>query len=335
MRVREALVAACAVSLLTTNLAAQTVQATDIRHLSLAYDQPHSTGIGVGADMFAATLAELSHGTLIIDQFPGAQLGQDPQVIQKVRTGDVDFSISATANLATVSPQSGVLSIHYLFRSEDHLAKAIADPAVLAAVQQLFDDTVRGGHVMALLTLGLRDMYGKREIHSVEDMHGLKVRVQATPTEDALFPAYGAQTVHMPFGSVYISLQTGVIDAAENGINVYQQNKHYEVAPVLSATQHEANILTIWMSDKTLQSLTSEQQGWVRAAAADTGRKQPERAIAMEHVSAAQLQKLGVRLVEGVDKESFIRIATPMQDKIAGDLGPQAVKILALCRGIQ
>ena len=58
------------------------------------------------------------------------------------------------------------------------------------------------------------------------------MRVQATPTEDTLFPAYGAQTVHMPFGSVYTSLQTGVVDFAENGVNVYDSNKHYEVAPV-------------------------------------------------------------------------------------------------------
>ncbi len=56
-----------------------------------------------------------------------------------------------------------------------------------------------------------------------------------------MFPAYGAQIVHMPFGNVYTSLQTGVVDAAENGVNVYLVNKHYEVAPVLSMTEHEAN----------------------------------------------------------------------------------------------
>ena len=64
----------------------------------------------------------------------------------------------------------------------------------------------------------------------------MKVRVQATPTEDTMFPAYGAQIVHMPFGNVYTSLQTGVVDAAENGVNVYLVNKHYEVAPIMSMT---------------------------------------------------------------------------------------------------
>ena len=75
--------------------------------------------------------------------------------------------------------------------------------------------------MLALATLGLRDLYGKKECTTVDDIKGEKVRVQATPTEDTMFPAYGAQTVHMPFGSVYTSLQTGVVDFAENGINVY------------------------------------------------------------------------------------------------------------------
>ena len=106
-------------------------------------------------------------------------------------------------------------------------------------------------------------MYSKKEIHNVEDIKGLKVRVQATATEDTMFPAYGAQTVHMPFGSVYTSLQTGVVDVAENGVNVYLVNKHYEVAPVLSMTEHEANNALSWISDKLWQSLTAEQKQWV------------------------------------------------------------------------
>src|SRR5207248_4436568 len=68
-------------------------------------------------------------------------------------------------------------------------------------------------------------------------------------SEDTMFPAYGAQIVHMPFGSVYTSLQTGVIDVGENGVNVYLANKHYEVAPVLSMTEHEANNSLVWVSE--------------------------------------------------------------------------------------
>src|SRR3954451_6158528 len=204
-------------------------QAQEAKHYRFAYDQPKTTGYGIVGDIFAEKLKALSKGTMLVDQYPGAQLGQEPQVLQLVRAGDVEFCISSSANAATLSPQAGVMSMHFLFRSEAHLIKAIADPEVSKAVKTMIAETVQGARVIALATLGLRNMYSKREIKNLGELKGLKVRVQATPTEDTMFPAYGAQIVHMPFGSVYTSLQTGVVDVAENGVNVYLANKHYEV----------------------------------------------------------------------------------------------------------
>jgi tripartite ATP-independent transporter DctP family solute receptor len=321
---------AVAVSAFTANAIA-----AEARHFSFGYDQPHTTGFGVAGDIFAAKLDELSHGGFVIDQFPGAQLGQEPQMLQKIRTGDIDFIICSTANSATLSPESGVMSLHYLFRSEEHLMKSLADPRVIAAMREMFGDTVQGAHVLALATLGLRDLYGKKPIHGVNDIKGLKVRVQATATEDTIFAAYGAQTVHMPFGSVYTSLQTGVVDMAENGINVYQANKHYETAPVMSLSEHEANNSVLWVSDKVWNSLTDEQKGWVQEAADTVSREQPAKAFGLEHDSLKKLQKLGVTFVTDVDKSGFRAIAEPLQEQTAKTLGPHATKILMLIRSIQ
>ena len=168
----------------------------------------------------------------------------------------------------------------------------------------------------------------------IEDIKGLKVRVQATATEDTMFPAYGAQTVHMPFGSVYTSLQTGVMDVAENGVNVYLVNKHYEVAPILSMTQHEANNSFVWVSDKLWQSLSAEQKGWVQAAADEVNKQQPGKALDLETQSATKLKAIGVKIVE-VDKSGFLKVAQPMLEKMAKDLGPHAAKIQQLISAIQ
>ena len=80
---------------------------------------------------------------MVIDQFPGAQLGQEPQTLQKIRTGDIDFIISSSANAATVQPESGVFSIHFVFRSEEHLAKALADPEVSSAFKEMMNSRCR------------------------------------------------------------------------------------------------------------------------------------------------------------------------------------------------
>jgi tripartite ATP-independent transporter DctP family solute receptor len=330
---RRIFAAAVAVAVSAVAMAAS-AGAQEVRHYRFAYDQPKPTGYGILGDVFSDKLKEVSKGTMLIDQYPGAQLGQEPQVLQLVKSGDVEFCISSSANAATLSPQAGVMSMHFLFRSETHLVKAIADPEVSKAVKAMIADTVQGARVIALATLGLRNMYSKREIKTIGDMKGLKVRVQATPTEDTMFPAYGAQIVHMPFGSVYTSLQTGVVDVAENGVNVYLANKHYEVAPVLSMTEHEANNSLVWVSDKLWNSLTPEQQGWVQAAADEVNKNQPAKAIELEHQSQDKLKAIGVKVVTDVDKSGFTKIADPYLDKLAKELGPHAEKIKNLIRAI-
>ena len=297
------------------------------KHYKLAYDQPVSTGYGVAGNIFAEKLKELSKGTMLIDQYPGGQLGQEPQVLQLVKAGDIEFCFSASANAATLSPQAGVFSLHFLFRDEAHLTKSVANPDVVKAVRSMIDETVQGSHVLALLTLGFRNIYSKKEVHKIEDIKGMKIRVQATPTEDTMFPAYGAQVVHMPFGNVYTSLQTGTVDAAENGVNVFLVNKHYEVAPIMSMTEHEANNNLLWISDKLWSSLTAEQKGWVQAAADEVGRQEPAKGLQLEKDSAVKLEKLGVKIVREVDKSGFVKIAQPYLEKMAKDLGPHAAKI--------
>src|SRR3954453_6672354 len=118
--------------------------AQEAKHYRFAHDQQLNTGYSVAYDMFSAKLKELSKGTMLIDQYPGAQLGQEPQVLQLVKAGDLEFCISSSANAATLSPQAGVMSMHYLFRSEDHLVKAIANPEVANAVKAMIAETVQG-----------------------------------------------------------------------------------------------------------------------------------------------------------------------------------------------
>src|SRR5712672_3918780 len=308
--------------------------AQEAKHYRFAHDQQLNTGYSVAYDIFSARLKELSKGTMLIDQYPGAQLGQEPQLLQLVKAGDIEFAIISSANTATISPQAGVMSLHFLFRDEAHVIKALADKQVIDAIKAMIDETAQGLHVIATGSQGVRSIYAKKEIHNVGDLKGMKIRVQATATEDAIFPAYGAQTVHMPFGSVYTSLQTGVVDAAENSINVYLVNRHYEVAPVLNITEHEANNALVYVSDKLWQTLSAEQKQWVLTAAAEISNKEPTKAFELEKTAAAKLKSLGVKVVEDVDKKTFAVIADPYLDKLAKELGPHADKIKTLIRAI-
>src|SRR4030088_1311430 len=125
------------------------VSAQEVKHYRFAYDQPKTTGYGILGDIFSDKLKEVSKGTMLIDQYPGAQLGQGPEVLHGVKAGEVDLCIAPSASAATLSPQAGVMSMHFLFRSEGHLIKAIANPEGSKAVKAMIAETGQGSHVRA------------------------------------------------------------------------------------------------------------------------------------------------------------------------------------------
>ena len=310
-------------------------RAQSSRALTFAYDQPKDTAYSFMADTYEKKLGELSGGKLTIRQFPGASLGSEPETAQKVRAGDIDFVINATANTSTIVPQSGVFSLHFIFRDEAHLEKACNDRAINDAFKQMISENATGARSLGLFTQGFRNMYAKFPVSGVGDIVGKKVRVQATKTEDAFFTAYKAIPIHMPFGQVYTSLQTGLIHIAENGNDVVLKNKHYEAAPVVSKTEHEANNSHLWVSQKTLDSLTEEQRKWVQQAADFALPVASRKALELSAAAVGALQKVGVRYHEQVDKRSFSVLAAPLQDAQAQELGKFAVQLLALIRGIK
>ena len=124
-----------------------TVHAACARH-SVGGHWPHGVHGGVGSKarilvrlrpaenqrlwlrrrLFNKKLTELSKGTLSINQYPGAQLGTEAQTLQKVQTGDIDFVMLSTANASTIQPESGVFSIHFIFRDEGTPSRCSATP---------------------------------------------------------------------------------------------------------------------------------------------------------------------------------------------------------------
>jgi TRAP-type transport system periplasmic protein len=102
----------------------------------------------------------------------------------------------------------------------------------------------------------------------------------------------------------------------------------------MSMTEHEANNGFIWVSDKLWSSLSDEEKRWVQAAADEIARVQPDQALQLEKDSAVKLEKLGIKFVRDVDKSGFVAAAKPIQQQLAKELGPHAVKIKGLIEGV-
>ena len=180
-------------------------------------------------------------------------------------------------------------------------------------------------------------MYGKKAVEKVADIKGVKVRVQATVTEDTLFPAYGAQVVHMPFGEVYTSLQTGVVDMAENGINNYLVNKHYEAgAGALAHRARGQQLPRCSSATRCGRSLTDEQKKWVQAAADEVSQQRAGRGLQARARGAGQAARRSAsRSSRPSTRAASRRSASRSRTSWRQDLGPNAVKVLDLVRNVK
>ena len=127
-----------------------------------------------------------------------------------------------------------------------------------------------------------------------------------------------------------------MVDVAENGVNVYLVNKHYEVAPVLSMTEHEANN-SLHLDQR--QAVAQPDAGAARLGAGGGRRGQPRISrrgrSTLEHQSAEKLKTMGVKVVTDVDKSGFIKLAQPYLEKLAKELGPHAAKIQQLISAVK
>src|SRR5215468_2176323 len=146
----------------------------DARSFTFGYDQPKDTAYGFCAETFSSKLAELSKGALAVRQFPSAALGQEPEMAQKIRAGDIDFALNATANTSTIVPQAGVFSLHYIFRDQDHLARSMSDRGINESFKKMIVENTTGARSLGLMTLGFRNMYSKFPVGKVSDLAGKK-----------------------------------------------------------------------------------------------------------------------------------------------------------------
>jgi TRAP-type C4-dicarboxylate transport system substrate-binding protein len=122
----------------------------------------------------------------------------------------------------------------------------------------------------------------------------------------------------MNFGEVYTSLQTGVIDGAENNWPSYESTRHFEVAKFYSMTEHSMAPEMLLMSKKVWDTLTPDEQKIFRDAAKNSVPYMRKLWDEKERVSRDVVVKGGAQVIE-VDKKSFQDAMKPVYDKFITD----------------
>ncbi|MES0066534.1 TRAP transporter substrate-binding protein [Mesorhizobium sp. M0074] len=265
---------------------------------------------------FGELVKERTAGRYVVEIYPSAQLGEEKDTIEQVRTGVIDLNRVSMAPFNGLIPETTVPSLPYIFRSEEHMHK-VMDGAIGDQIAAAFDHV--GLVLLAFYDGGSRSFYNsKKPINTVADMAGMKFRVIQSDIFVDMVAALGANATPMPYGEVYSAIETGVIDGAENNFPSYDTAKHAEVAKYYSLDEHTMVPEAFVMAKSSWDKLTPEDQAIFKAAAKESVAKQRELWTAKVKESRAKVEAAGSQITTP-DKQPFIDAMGPVYEKHVKD----------------
>ena len=270
-----------------------------------------------GMEAMAEALDRETGGRIRIKIYPGAQLGDERDMLEMTIFGGIDISRTSIAPLNSIAPETGVYSLPFLFRSTGHMRRVLDGPIgddVLAALEP------HGLVGLAYYDAGARSMYNRlRPIHSPADIQGMKVRVMNSEVFVDMISTLGANATPMGFGQVYESLALGTIEAAENNWPSYESSRHFEVAPYYSVTQHVMVPEVLLMSRYRWRKLSPEDRALLRRTAKESVPVMRELWDARVTISRNAMVEAGVQIVDDIDKQPFMDAMQPLYEQYLKD----------------
>ncbi|MER8505991.1 TRAP transporter substrate-binding protein [Mesorhizobium sp. M0199] len=301
-------------TLLAAALLAGTARAQTVLRSSDTHPDGYPTVEAV--KYFGELVKERTAGRYVVELYPSAQLGEEKDTIEQVRTGVIDLNRVSMAPFNGLIPETTVPSLPYIFRSEDHMHK-VMDGAIGDQIAAAFDQV--GLVLLAFYDGGSRSFYNsKKPINTVADMAGMKFRVIQSDIFVDMVAALGANATPMPYGEVYSAIETGVIDGAENNFPSYDTAKHAEVAKYYSLDEHTMVPEAFVMAKSSWDKLTPEDQAIFKAAAKESVAKQRELWTAKVKESRAKVEAAGSQITTP-DKQPFIDAMGPVYEKHVKD----------------
>lgn len=301
--------------LVGAGLAFAAVQAQAQMVLKLAEIHVQGYPTELADEEFAKLVNKYTNGTLKVDVFPGGQITTDEKVaIEQVQIGAVAIARVSSGPLGAFNPQMNVFGLPYIFDSKDHMWAFLNGPYGQKMLSDLGTSRMIG---LCWYDGGARSYYAKNPIKKFEDLKGLKVRTMANPLIMKMVESMGANPVPMSVGQIFSSLQTGVIDAAENNPPTLLSQNHYQIARNYLLTEHLRLPEVLFMSKMVWDRLNPAQQAAIRKAAVETVAFQRAKWDAFEVDALNKVKAAGVTVTEVKDFTPYRNAVKPLVDSEA------------------
>ncbi|MCE9663088.1 TRAP transporter substrate-binding protein [Halomonas sp. M5N1S17] len=283
-------------------------------------------------EIFRDTLAERTDGDLSAQLFPNMQLGGASENVDQVSSGSIAGTWVGIAFLSRTVPELEALSLPFAFADrEDAFALIDGD------VGELLDEKLaeKGFVALGYMELGFRHVTNnERPIETVEDLNGLRIRLQPNQTHLDTFRAIGASPISMDISEVYGALQQGVLDGQENPYSIISTRRLDEVQGHLSDTGHFYDFIVVVANRNVFNRLSEEKQQAVREAMAEAVAWQRQTAAEEDEAARATLIERGMQFTpisdetraalreasQGVVEQLRDRIGTEVVDRVLEEL---------------
>nr|WP_111300832.1 TRAP transporter substrate-binding protein [Paracoccus saliphilus] len=266
-----------------------------------------------GVKAMAEEVKEKTNGRVCIEVFPSSQLGEEKDTIEQTQFGVIDMVRASFGSFNDIVPVTQLMSLPYLFKSVDHMHNVMDGP-IGEEIGAAFEE--RDLVALAYYDGGSRSFYNSQKpIQSIEDLEGMKFRVMQNDVFVDMMSALGANATPMPYGEVYSSIQTGVIDGAENNFPSYDSSGHAEVAKYFTLDEHLMVPELVAMSKASWDKLSPEDQQILREAARNSATVQRELWAEQERASEEKVIEAGAEIIRDIDKTPFIEAMAPVYEK--------------------
>ena len=307
-------------------LASTAVSAEELRGWNIhVEDYP----VSIAMESFAAEVAERTGGDLTAKTFHNGVLGSQPDAIEQLRLGVIDFGEFSLGPFGTSVPEANVVSLPFIFPSIPAMYEMM-DGEVGEAISEGM--RARGVEPLGWYDAGARSFYNSvRPINTPADVEGLKIRVMNNNLFVQMVESMDGNATPMAFAEVYQSIQTGVVDGAENNPPSYESTSHFEVASYYSLTEHLIIPECLCMSKITFDGLTEEQQTILREAGHNSAVLQRELWQAREAASMEIVQAGGTVVNTIADKAPFQNAMAPVYEGFLAE-NPDLTALVDLIR---
>lgn len=238
------------------------------RTLKLAHSLSEDHPVHIALTNFADKVKINSDNEIQIQIFPNAVLGDERTVLEQLQNNVIEMTKVSAASLESFVPIYSVFSLPYIFKSKEHFIASMNSDVVSNLYMSTGDENFYG---LTFYDSGSRNFYTKNKaINNLEDLKGLKIRVQNSSMSIDTIRLLGAAPTPLPYGDIYTAIQQSIIDGAENNITALTIGKHGEVAKFYSYTEHTRVPDILIISKKAYDSLTENQKIVIKDAAKES-----------------------------------------------------------------